>query len=274
MALVDTHVHLADTPLAGDLPGVLSRARAAGIAAFVVPSGDEASSRSARDLARLHPGEVFAAAGLHPWEVGAGGLPDLRWLEAMLAEGGFVAVGETGLDGVVAGADLDAQERVFRIQAGLAREAGLPLIVHVRGAFDRTARVLESLGPGGPGGVLHAFGGSAEVATRLRRLGFLRGVGGAATRPEAVNVRKAVAATPLDAMVLETDAPYIGTRLRPKGSVEPAAVAEVRDAVAILLGVAPDEVGARTSATARGLFRLPGIRNPSSCVPGPASSTR
>lgn len=257
MPLVDTHVHLADTPLAESLPDVLARARVAGIVAFVVPSGDPASSRSARALARSHPGEVFAAAGLHPWEVRTGDTPDLRWLEALLAEGGFVAVGETGLDSVVSGADLDAQERVFRIQAGLAREAGLPLIVHVRGAFDRTARVLESFGPGGPGGVLHAFGGSAEVAARLRRLGFLRGVGGGATRPEAARVRKAVAATPLDAMVLETDAPYIGTCRRPKGTVEPADVAEVRDAVAMLQGVAPDEVESRTSANARALFRLP-----------------
>jgi TatD DNase family protein len=157
---------------------------------------------------------------------------------------------------VIPGADLDAQEAVLRAQAGLARDAGLPLIVHVRGAFDRLVRVLESLGPGGPGGVLHAFGGSAEVAARLRRLGFVRGVGGAASRPEAVKVRAAVAATPLDAMVLETDAPYIGTRSRPKGIVEPADVAEVRDAVAALAGASPGEVEARTTATARALFRL------------------
>jgi TatD DNase family protein len=174
----------------------------------------------------------------------------------MLAAGGFVAVGETGLDDVIPRADLDAQERVFRTQAGLAREAGLPLIIHVRGAFDRLVRALESVGPGGPGGVLHAFGGSAEVAARLRRLGYLRGVGGGVTRPEAVKVRAAVAAAPLDALVLETDAPYIGTRRRPKGTVEPADVADVRDAVAALRGVAPEEVEARTSAAARTLFRL------------------
>ncbi len=255
MALFDTHVHLSDPPLRDDLPGVLARARQAGVAAFVCPSGDEASSRAARDLARAHPGRVFAAAGLHPWAVAPGSSPDLAWLIALLDAGGLVAVGEAGLDAVVPGADLDAQERALREQAGLAREAGLPLILHVRGAFDRLVRVLESIGPGGPGGVLHAFGGSAEVAARLRRLGYVRGVGGGATRPEAAKVRAAIAATPLDAIVLETDAPYIGTRTRPKGQVEPADVAEVRDAVATLLGVSPGEVEERTTATARALFR-------------------
>jgi len=256
MALVDTHAHLADPPLSADVDAVLDRAAAAGVATIVVPAGDEASSRAGRDVARAHPGHVHAAAGLHPWEVAAGTTHDLRWLEDLLREGGFAAVGEAGLDAVIAGADLDAQEAVLRAQAGLARDAGLPLIVHVRGAFDRLVRVLESLGPGGPGGVLHAFGGSAEVAARLRRLGFVRGVGGVATRPEAVKVRAAVTATPLDAMVLETDAPCIGTRLRPKEVVEPADVAEVRDAVAALTGAPPGEVEARTTAVARALFRL------------------
>jgi TatD DNase family protein len=241
---------------------------------------------------------VFAAAGLHPSflpsaqaqamgflrklspepkptrddpvDPGTDGAPALAWLETMLAEGGFVAVGETGLDDVIPRADLDAQERVFRAQAGMAREAGLPLIVHVRGAFERLVRVLESIGPGGPGGVLHAFGGSAEIAARLRRLGFLRGVAGGVTRPEAVKLRAAVARTPLDALVLETDAPYIGTFRRPKGTVEPADVADIRDAVAMLHGVAPGEVEARTSAAARSLFRLsPATSNSGGSDPGP-----
>jgi Tat protein secretion system quality control protein TatD with DNase activity len=221
----------------------------------------------------------------------------------MLAEGGFVAVGETGLDDVIPRADLDAQERVFRTQAGMAREAGLPLIVHVRGAFERLVRVLESIGPGGPGGILHAFGGSAEIAARLRPLGFLRGVAGSVTRPEAVKVRAAVARTPLDSLVLETDAPYIGTRRRskflpsaqaqamgfhrklspepkptrddPTRTVEPADVADIRDAVAMLHEVAPGEVEARTSAAAQCLFRLgPMPSRAEGTVPAPAPNRR
>ena len=252
--LIDTHCHLGDVPLCDDEAGVLARAQAAGVIAFVCPSADLPSSRIAVDLSRRHPGVVFAAAGLHPAYVQPGTPTDLSWLKAMIAAGGLVAVGEIGLDAAVTGADLDAQERAFLAQAGLAREAELPILVHVRKAFDRTVRVLESLGPGGPGGVLHAFGGSAELAARLYRLGFLRGVGGTATRPGSARIRRAVAATPLDAIVLETDAPFIGTDTRPAGRVEPADLPEIAHAVAGLLGLPIETVTARTTNNARRLF--------------------
>jgi TatD DNase family protein len=253
--LIDTHCHLGDPPLGDDPAGVMARARAAGVAGFVCPSGDAPSSRAALALARRHPGVVLAAAGLHPGFVPPGSTPDLSWLGAMIAGGGVAAVGEIGLDAAVPGADLDAQERAFRVQAAMARDAGLPILVHVRGAFERAVGVLASLGPGGPGGVLHAFGGSAELAARLFRLGFLRGVGGTATRPGSTRIRAAIAATPIDAIVLETDAPYIGTETRPAGRVEPADLPEVAQAVAALLRLPVDAVAERTTANARRLFR-------------------
>lgn len=255
LLLIDTHCHLGDAPLCDDEAGVLARAHAAGVGTFVCPSGDQPSSWTALDLAHRHPDVVFAAAGLHPAYVPPGATPDLSWLEAMIAAGGLAAVGEIGLDAAVPGADLEAQGRAFLAQAVLAREAGLPILVHVRKAFDRAVRVLESLGPGGPGGVLHAFGGSAELAARLFRLGFLRGVGGTATRPGSTRIRRAVSATPLDAIVLETDAPYIGTDTRQAGRVEPADLPEVAHAVAGLLGLPVETVATRTTANARQLFR-------------------
>lgn len=180
----------------------------------------------------------------------------MAWLAAMITDGGLIAVGEIGLDAALPDADLDAQERTFLAQAAMAREAGLPILVHVRGAFDRTVRVLESLGPGGPGGVLHAFGGSAELSARLFRLGFLRGVGGTATRPGSTRIRRAVANTPLDAIVLETDAPYIGTETWPAGRVEPADLPEIAHAVAQLHSCPVETVASCTTRNARRLFAL------------------
>ncbi len=254
--MFDTHAHLTDPPLYSDLAGVIARAAAAGISLMAVPSTDQATSQQALDLARRFPDMVLAAAGLHPGKVVAGSATALSWLADFLAGGGFSAVGETGLDARIPSADLDAQEQVFRLHAGLAREAGLPLIVHVRGAYDRVFRVLESMGRGGPGGVLHAFGGSTEMAARLFRLGFLRGVGGGVTRPQAVKLRDAIRRTPLDAMVLETDSPYIATAQTPAGQVEPRDIVQVRDTIAQLQGVPTSEVEARTTAAARALFRL------------------
>ncbi len=254
--MFDTHCHLADSPLRDDVEGVLARARTAGVAGFLCPAVEASSSRAALDLARRHPGRVFAAAGVHPAWISPGATPDLSWLVRMIAGGELVAVGEIGLDASIPGADLQGQERAFRAQAGLAREAGLPVVVHARGALDGVVRVLESLGPGGPGGVLHAFGGSAELAARLFRLGFLRGVGGTVTRSGSTRIRAAVAATPLDAIVLETDAPYIGTQSRPAGRVEPCDLVEVAETLAQLIDCPLDTVVTRTTANARRLFRL------------------
>jgi len=246
MALFDTHAHLADPPLADRLPAVLRRAREAGIGAILCPSVNERNARAVRDLADPEGIRLFRAAGVHPWEVRAGEAVDLEWVRREVLAGGLSAIGEVGMDGRVPGADLEAQERVLREQAGIAREAGLPLLVHVRSAWEPVARVIREMGPGGPGGILHACAAPWEALRPLARLGFLRGVGGGVTRPGASRLRKSVAETPLECLVLETDAPYIGTFQVAPGRVEPGDLPEIRDALAALLGRTPGEVEAAT----------------------------
>jgi TatD DNase family protein len=258
MYLIDTHVHLADDPLANDIPGVLARARAEGVVNLVVPGADMESSRRGVALAGGHDG-VYAAVGVHPLSIGPAGLDrqTLDELAALAVLPGVVAIGEAGLDGADDRTNLDAQEAAFRAQAALARDLGLPLIIHCRRVFQRLVTVLESLGSGGPGGVLHAFGGSPEIAEQLARLGFLRGVGGGATREEAVRLRAALVRTPLETIVLETDAPYIGMASKHPRTVEPADLPAVVAALATLKGIPPQEVADVTTANARRLFRLP-----------------
>jgi len=246
MALFDTHAHLADPPLADRLPEVLARSRAAGLGAILCPSVNEENARAVRGLPEPAGIRLFRAAGLHPWEVRAGSSPDLEWLRREVRAGGLAAIGEVGMDGRVPGGDLKAQERVFREQAAIAREAGLPVLVHVRSAWEPMGRVLREMGPGGPGGILHACAAPWEAFRPLARLGYLRGVGGGVTRPEAVRLRRAVAETPLECLVLETDAPYLGTSRTPPGQVEPADLPEVLEALAALLGRDPGEVEAAT----------------------------
>lgn len=242
MALFDTHAHLADAPLADRLSEVIDRAREAGVGAILCPAVHEENARAVRALPVPEGVRLYRAVGVHPWEVRGGRVPDLDWLRQEVLRGGLSAIGEVGMDGRVPGADLEAQERVFRVQAALAREAGLPLIVHVRSAWEPVSRVIREMGPGGPGGILHACGAPWEALRPLARLGFLRGVGGGVTRPGAARLRQAVAETPLDCLVLETDAPYIGTERTPRGQVEPREVREVLEALAALLGRPPEEI--------------------------------
>jgi TatD DNase family protein len=255
MQLVDTHCHLFDPPMGADPAAVLARARAAGVAEVWVPGVDLESSTRALELGAGLPG-VRVAVGLHPQAVGRdrGRVEaELRGLEALLGAGRAVAVGEIGLDAEVEG-DLDLQLRAFETQLALAERYELPVLVHCRGAFARLLSVLEEIPGAGPAVLLHAWAGSAEMLEQLPRSRTFFGVAGVATRPESTRARARVQALPLDRLVLETDAPYIGTRLKPKGAVEPADVREACAALAELKGLSWEEIARQTTATARGIL--------------------
>ncbi len=254
--MIDTHCHLQDAPLCHDVEGVLARARAAGVTAFVVPGVDEASSRAAVLLARSHP-DVWAAVGFHPWRVAAGLPVDLDVLRELVAEPRVVAVGEIGLDGALPEPNLPRQLEAFQAQVALARELDKPVLVHSRGATERLCQVLARAARPGRPGILHSFGGSAETARGLVALGWVLGVGGVVTKPWSTRARAAIASVPLESLVLETDAPWIGTLRVPKGQVEPAHLGEARAALAELKGVDVSEVTRRTSAAARAVLALP-----------------
>ena len=260
MTLVDTHCHLYDERLARDLAGVVARALDAGVAALIVPGVTLETSRTAVALAERFSA-VFAAVGIHPEAVTATlGPEDLRELARLADHSRVVAVGEVGLDRSPGRPDLALQEQVFGAQVDLAREKGLPLLVHSRDATGRTLALLQERLPedgSGPGGILHAWVGAPETAQRLALMGFRFGVAGVICRQAARRVRARIAALPLELLVLETDAPYIGTGTTFRGEVEPAALPEIRDSLAALLGLPPKTVEKTTTNTARALLGLP-----------------
>jgi len=248
----DTHCHLFSPPLDSDLPGVVQRALEAGVAQLVVPGADLDSSEKAVRIASEYDG-VYPAVGVHPHATGDGEV-DLDALDRLIRSGHVVAVGEIGLDTSRGKQDLAFQEKALRSQLSLARDHGLPVIIHCRGAFGRILEILKAFGPGGPGGVFHAFAGSIEVAEGLGRLGYLTGVGGAATRRHASRLRKTVAALPTTSIVAETDAPFIGSEHHPPGTMEPAYLPEILAAISELKGMPLDEVASITTANALSLF--------------------
>ena len=250
MRLTDSHTHLFMEPLGGSVETVLGRAADAGVQRVVVPAFDHASWEK---MGRLCGSPVVQCAlGLHPWVAGEGLDPEV--LAGALQDLGAVAVGEIGLDSKI---DVPAkvQERVFIEQLGLARDCGLPVILHCRGAFDRLISIMTGF-DGCLRGVFHAFSRGPELAAKLLELGLHLGVGGAATRPRAKRIRRSLPAIPRDRLLLETDSPSMGLEGVSAGDSEPAHAREVCLAAAGILEMDPEELAEITWTNADVLFGL------------------
>ena len=254
MELVDSHCHLDAPEFDRDRAAVLDRARAAGVRQQVVPAVEAAEWPKLREVCRAADG-LHPAYGLHPMYLAAhrpGHLEDLRgWIERERP----VAVGECGLDYYVEGLDHAAQQACFDAQLRLAREFGLPVIVHARRAVDAVIASLRRVG--GLRGVVHSWSGSEEQAGQLWKLGFLLGIGGPVTYERARRLRRLVATMPLEYLLLETDAPD-----QPDAGIrgqrnEPACLAAVLDAVAALRRQPREDIARATTANAARLFGLP-----------------
>jgi TatD DNase family protein len=248
-AWVDSHAHL--TGLAGGADAALERARAAGVHAVVCVGTDASSSRASIELAARHA-EVRATVGLHPHDATR---LDQEWdeLSRLAAADGVVAVGETGLDYHYLHSPAAEQERAFRRHVALARQLGLALVVHSRDAWDDTFRVLADEAPP-PATVLHCFTGGPAEAERALELGCRLSFSGIVTFRNAADVRAAAALTPLERLLVETDAPYLAPVPHRGRENEPAFVPLVGAAVADAAGLEPAVVAEATTASARAVF--------------------
>lgn len=242
----DAHTHL-DRFAEANLPEVLAAAHRAGVAWIVTAGMDLPSSQRAIDLAKEHGG-VLASVGFHPW-VAADGLPAgaCDALSGLAAQGPVVAIAEVGIDFVgdaftgrsyaAAPGPRRAQEAALRAQIGVAREVGLPLVIHCRGAYERLLAILGEERAHRVGGAIHNFDADLGTAHRLLDLGFLLSFGGAITDPDARTLRGLVGRLPLDGMLLETDAPYMPLHGEEAAPNEPSRVVRVAQAVAQHAGI-------------------------------------
>jgi len=207
MAIFDTHAHYDSGGFNADREAVLAALPAAGVALVVDPGCDVESSRAAIALAETFP-HVYAAVGIHPGDCEGCGEEDFQALRELCKHEKVVAIGEIGLDYYWEdNPPREFQQMVFRRQIELALELDLPVIVHDREAHgDSLAIVLEY-----PElrGVFHCFSGSPEMAQELLKRGWYLGFDGPITYKNAKRSPEVVAITPLDRMVVETDAPYL-----------------------------------------------------------------
>ena len=258
---IDTHCHLDAPEFTADLPAVRARARQAGVGLCVWPAVRAADFERVQALATAH-GDAYAL-GIHPLFTPHATEQDLQALEQALnqAQGDphLVAVGEIGLDGFVPGLDMARQQHFYRAQLALAQRHGLPVLLHLRRSADALLSGLRQCPV--VGGLAHAFNGSRQQADQFMAMGFKLGFGGALTFDRALQLRRLASDVPLNALVLETDAPDIPPRWlyrtqaeRAQGAVmgrnEPAELVRIAQCLAELRGMPLADLAQASTANA------------------------
>ena len=258
---IDTHCHLDAPEFTADLPAVRARARQAGVGLCVWPAVRAADFERVQALATAH-GDAYAL-GIHPLFTPHATEQDLQALEQALnqAQGDphLVAVGEIGLDGFVPGLDMARQQHFYRAQLALAQRHGLPVLLHVRRSADALLSGLRQCPV--VGGLAHAFNGSRQQADQFMAMGFKLGFGGALTFDRALQLRRLASDVPLNALVLETDAPDIPPRWlyrtqaeRAQGAVmgrnEPAELVRIAQCLAEVRGMPLADLAQASTANA------------------------
>jgi TatD DNase family protein len=254
LTLADSHCHIDMPQFDADREAVIERARAAGVETMLIVGGVDADNGHRRAVATAERHGLPVSAGIHPHEARLATAATYDELHGLVRDRRIVAIGEIGLDFHYDHSPRDVQREVFRAQVRLAREVGLPVIVHTREADDETAALLEEEGAAQTGGVIHCFTGGHDLARRALALGFHLSFSGIVAFPRSEVIQEVARTTPLDRLLVETDAPFLAPPPHRGKRNEPAFVVEVARKVAALRGTTVDEVGRATANNFRALF--------------------
>jgi TatD DNase family protein len=251
--IIETHVHISDSKYDADREEVLKRAEAAGVKKFINIGAETAETGKVATYDR--PG-VYKALGLHPHYAHEADESLYSGIMACAKSGKNVAaIGEIGLDYFKSTTPKETQERVFRKLLGMAKDLGLPVIIHSRDAHEDTLNILKEFRPEKKG-VIHCFSSDADTGKKFIDEGYLLGIGGVVTFPNAAGLRQAVAQLPLNSMVLETDAPWLAPQSVRGKRNEPEFLKYVITAVAGIKGVSEKQVEEITSRNAERVFGI------------------
>lgn len=259
--LIDSHIHLDDPRFDADRQLLLSNARQAGIAGWVVPAISAHYWSRLSAVCTQHP-HCFASYGIHPLFLSDYQSIHLQQLDALLTNNNTmanaIAVGECGLD-LYANKDRGSseyalQKTVFAGQLQLAKACNLPIIIHARGAVEDVILMIQDSGH--HNGVVHSYNGSYEQAKRLMDLGYSLGFGGAVTYSRATRLRKLVTQLPDDALLIETDAPDQPDAEHTDSRHEPARLSVIAASLAALRQIDLATFQAVTTRNAINRFNL------------------
>lgn len=255
MEWIDTHVHIYLPEFDDDRRQVVDEAVAAGVSHLLMPNVDSRTIEPMMEAARLHPSICLPMMALHPTSVKDDYETQLQEVEQWLAQGTFVAVGETGIDLYWDKTHFNEQVVAFRRHAELALQYDLPLVIHSRNALEEIIGVVEEFRGSGLKGVFHCFPGDVAQAEFAIGMGFLLGIGGVVTYKNSTMAR-VVEHVGLQHIILETDAPYLAPAPHRGKRNHSAYIPIIGRKVAELTGTTPEQTAQITTQNARALFGL------------------
>jgi TatD DNase family protein len=252
MHLIDSHCHLDFKQFDLERDAVLSNCLQLGIQDIVIPGVTADSWDRLLNICgqstMLHP-----ALGLHPMLMEEQQPKDLTKLRELISRHAVIAIGEIGLDFYIIGHDKKLQIELFSEQLKIAQQAKLPVLLHVRKAHEQTISLLKQYSL--VGGIIHAFSGSLQQAKQYQDLGFLLGIGGAITHPQATRLRKMVSQLPIASIALETDAPDMPLHMMKQQYNTPENIIVILDALSALRTETKSEIAAATTTNCQRVLK-------------------
>jgi TatD DNase family protein len=261
MDLIDTHCHFNFDDYDQDRDQVWADSHAVGVRRLIIPAVDSQTSQEGIALAEKYDG-IYATVGIHPNSTANFHEDMIPKFRAMASHPKVISIGEIGLDYHWDKSPKAQQFRAFEAQLALARELELPVIIHNREADEDTLTILEKWAQDLPeslknrAGVLHSFSGDVDLAQRALAIGFYLGFTGPITYKNADMMRRVASSTPLDRILVETDAPFL-TPIPHRGKRNsPAYIPIMVDRLASLHNIQTEEMGRYTTENAIKLFNL------------------
>ena len=254
--MIDSHCHINDEAFLNKEKEYIEDAFKADVHQFLVVGCDLKLSKKAVELANKYDC-CYAAVGIHPSDSKNTGKDDLKEIEELLSNNTIIAVGEIGLDYYWdKEPDINEKQKEYFIkQIELANKHNLPISIHCRDAYEDCLNILKEH-PVKKGGVMHCYGGSKEMMAEFLKLGFYIGIGGTVTFKNAVKIKEVAVLVPSDRYLLETDAPYLAPTPHRGEQNHSKYIPLIRDQIALLRGVAPEQVALETTNNFKRLFNI------------------
>lgn len=251
----DTHVHLNAEQYNEDLKEVINRAIENKVTKMLVVGFDRPTITRAMELTNQYD-FIYACIGWHPVDAIDMTEEDLLWIKELASHPKVVALGEMGLDYYWDKSPKEIQKEVFRKQIALAKEVGLPIVIHNREATQDIVQILKEENAAEVGGIMHCFSGSPETALECVKMNFYISLGGPVTFKNAVKPKEVAAAVPMERLLIETDCPYLTPHPYRGKRNEPAYVTLVAEQIAQIKEVSVEEVANATMKNALKLFNI------------------
>ena len=255
MTITDTHTHLYSEAFDDDRHEMITRALQQNVSRFFIPAIDSTYTEAMLQLETDFPDNIFLMMGLHPTHVKENYLDELKYVEELLANRKFYAVGEIGIDLYWDKSTLEIQQKAFRYQIELAKQHKLPIVIHSRESFDEIFEILEEEKSDDLFGIFHCFTGTLEQAKQAISYNMKLGIGGVVTFKNG-KIDQFLNQIDIKHIVLETDSPYLSPKPYRGKRNESAYIIKVIEKLSELYNISIEEIAAITTQNSKAIFGI------------------